>query len=83
MRIGNRYRERYRDKSGEISRKYGNTLIRTLRKTYGANFARDCANDEKLSDVLAKLDKPSLFKLVRDYDVGMLPIRLPFPPPRP
>jgi hypothetical protein len=25
---------RHRDKSGEISRKHGNTLIRTLRKTY-------------------------------------------------
>jgi hypothetical protein len=28
--------ERHRDKNGEISRKHGNTLIRTLRKTYGS-----------------------------------------------
>jgi hypothetical protein len=33
---------RHRDKSVEISRKYGNALIRTLRKTYGARFARVC-----------------------------------------
>jgi hypothetical protein len=27
--------ERHRDKNGEISRKHGNTLVGTLRKTYG------------------------------------------------
>jgi hypothetical protein len=70
---------RRQDKSGEISQKHGNTLIRTLRKSYGAKFAKDCADDDKLSEVLAKLDKKSLFKLVRDYDAGMLPIRLGFP----
>jgi hypothetical protein len=42
-------------------------------------FAQGCANDDKLSDVLAKLDEPSLFKLVRDYKSGMLPIRLRTP----
>src|SRR5262249_11339610 len=31
---------RHRDKSVEISRKHDNALIRTLRKTYGARFAR-------------------------------------------
>jgi hypothetical protein len=70
---------RYRDKAGEIGRKYGDILIGTLRKTYGASFAKDCGNDEKLSDALAKLDKQSLFRLVRDYDSGMLPVRLAFP----
>jgi len=39
---------------GEISRKYGNTLIGTLRISYGSEFAKGCASDEKLSDVLAK-----------------------------
>jgi hypothetical protein len=29
---------RHRDENGEISRKHGNTLIRTLRKTYGPGF---------------------------------------------
>jgi hypothetical protein len=30
---------RHRNKDGEISGKHGNTLIRTLRKVYGQNFA--------------------------------------------
>jgi hypothetical protein len=45
---------RYRDKDGEIGRKHGNTLIGTLRISYGSEFAKGCASDEKLSDVLAK-----------------------------
>jgi hypothetical protein len=51
---------RYRDKTGEISRKDGNTLISTLRKTYGPNFANGCDDHEELSDVLHKLDEQSL-----------------------
>jgi hypothetical protein len=66
----------YRDKGGEISRKHGDALIGTLRSSYGSRFAKGCTDDEKLSDVLAKLDEPSLFKLVRDHKAGMLPIRL-------
>src|SRR5262245_19801011 len=42
---------RHGDKRGEISQKHGNTLIRTLRQTYGAHFAKDCADDDKLTDV--------------------------------
>ncbi len=64
--------ERRRDKNGEISRKHGNTLISTLRKTYGADFAKGCAESEKLSDVLHKMDEPSLSKLVRDHEAGKL-----------
>jgi hypothetical protein len=67
---------RYRDKDGEISRKYGNALVSRLRTSYGSRFALGCADDDKLSDVLAKLDKRSLYKLVRDYKSGMLLIRL-------
>jgi hypothetical protein len=66
-------------KGGEISLKHGNTLIGRLRISYGSGFAKGCADDEKLSDVLAKLDEPSLFRLVRDYKTGMLPIRLRTP----
>jgi hypothetical protein len=44
-------------------------------------FAKGCTDDEKLSEALAKLDKASLSKLVRDHKAGMLPIRLrTFPP---
>lgn len=57
---------RHRDKNGEITRKHGNTLISSLRQTYGAHFAADCPADAKLSDVLHRLDEPSLTKLVHD-----------------
>jgi hypothetical protein len=67
---------RHRDKDGDIGRKHGATLVGRLRSSYGSGFALGCANDDKLSDVLAKLDERSLSKLVRDYKNGMLPIRL-------
>jgi hypothetical protein len=55
-----------------IGRKHGNTLIRTLRKTYGAQFAKGCRDDEKLSDVLHKIDEPSISKLLQDNERGKL-----------
>jgi hypothetical protein len=61
---------RQHDKSREISQKHGNTLIRTLRTSYGPRLAKGCHGDKKLSDVLANLDEPSLSKLVRDYEAG-------------
>ena len=70
---------RYRDNDGDISRKHGNTLIGTLRTSYGSRFAKGCADDETLSEVLGKLDEPSLSKLVRDHKAGVLPIRLRTP----
>jgi hypothetical protein len=66
----------YRDKGGEIGRKHGDTLIGTLRSSYGNRFAKGCTDSEKLSEALAKLDGPSLFKLVSDHKAGMLSIRL-------
>jgi len=63
---------RHRDKNGEISRKHGNTLIRTVRMTYGPGFAPGCADEDKLSDVLHKLAETSLSHLIRDYDAGYL-----------
>jgi hypothetical protein len=39
--------QRHRDKNGEIDRKHGNTLISTLRETYGPSFApRDSRQHE-------------------------------------
>ena len=58
--------QRHRDKNGEIGRKHGNTLIRTLRLTYGQNFAPNESPDAKLNDVLHRLDEPSLSHLIRD-----------------
>jgi hypothetical protein len=63
---------RHRDKDGEISKKHGNTLVGTLRKTYGPTFASGFSDHDKLGDVLDKLDEPSLSKLVRDHDAGRL-----------
>lgn len=63
---------RHRDKNGEISRKHGNTLVSTLRKIYGPSFATAARPGEKLSEVLAELDEPSLTKLVHDHEHGDL-----------
>ena len=56
---------RHRDKDGEISKKHGNTLIGTLRETYGPDFARGESDTAKLEDVLHRLDEPSLASLVQ------------------
>ena len=50
----------------------GDTLIGTLRKTYGPRFAEACHDDEKLRDALEKMDEPSLRKLMQDQDEGKL-----------
>ena len=63
---------RHRDKDGRISKKHGNTLIATLRKHYGAAFAPEFKETDKLSDALAKLDEPSLSKLAKDEKAGKL-----------
>jgi hypothetical protein len=43
-----------------------------LRRHYGTNFATVCGDHEKLSDVLYKLDEPSLTALVRSHGAGKL-----------
>ena len=58
--------DRHRDENGEISRKHGNTLVSTLRQTYGAGFAPGVSDHTRLSEVLRRLDEPSLSSLVRD-----------------
>ncbi len=63
---------RHRDRNGEISRKHGNTLVSTLRRIYGPSFAPGAVPHEKLSDVLAEMDEPSLTKLVHDHEHGQL-----------
>jgi hypothetical protein len=63
---------RHRDKNGEISRKHGNTLVGTLRKHYGAQFAPGFQDSDKLLDVLTTLDEPSLSHLVKGHEAGTL-----------
>ena len=58
--------QRHRDKDGEIGRMHGNSLIGTLRKTYGSGFAPGFDPNAKLADVLMTLDEASLTTLVRD-----------------
>lgn len=57
---------RHRDLDGRISRKHHNTLIRTLRETYGQHFAEGCDPNDRLSDCLHKVDETSLAALRRD-----------------
>lgn len=57
---------RHRDANGEISRKHGNTLIKSLRIAYGKDFAAGCDDGQTLAEVLHKLDEPSLSKLIED-----------------
>jgi hypothetical protein len=45
-------------------------LIGVLRKTYGPSFAEGCADNERLSDVLAK--DASLRRVIRDHEAGRL-----------
>jgi hypothetical protein len=63
---------RHRNKDGEISGKHGNTLICTLRKVYGQNFAAGHPETAKLSEVLLKLNETSLSQLRRDHETAHL-----------
>jgi hypothetical protein len=56
--------KRHRDKTGEISRKKSNTLVRTLRKEYGEDFAKGYRADTKLGTVLKKERVESLHDLL-------------------
>jgi hypothetical protein len=64
--------QRHRDKNGEIGKKHGNTLVRTLRKVYGTTFAAGQAETAKLGDVLQYLNDTSLSQLVHDHKNGHL-----------
>jgi hypothetical protein len=63
---------RHRDKNGEISKKHGDTLLRTLRKIYGASSAAGYPETAKLSEILASLNETSLRQLQRDHETGHL-----------
>ena len=56
---------RTRDHDGEIRHKRSDTLVRTLRKEYGDNFAPGCRADTKLGTVLKKEGVPTLDKLLK------------------
>lgn len=55
---------RERDKDGQIREKRGDTLVGTLRKEYGDNFAKGYRSDTKLETVREDTRK-SLSELVK------------------
>jgi hypothetical protein len=55
---------RYRDSAGEIRHKRGDTLVRTLRETYGSDFAAGYRSDMTLSEVLKRTGSKSLREFV-------------------
>jgi hypothetical protein len=59
---------RCRNENGEIDRKHGNTLIGTLRETYGEDFAAGRRADMKLSTLLRENGVDSLSEYRRKID---------------
>ncbi|WP_316395715.1 hypothetical protein [Bradyrhizobium sp. 33ap4] len=57
--------DRCRDLDGEIRRKRGDTLIGTLRKTYGADFAPGVRSDMRLDTLRDRMGGASLSKIVK------------------
>jgi hypothetical protein len=56
---------RSRDEDGEIRRKRGDTLVRTLRETYGDDFAKGYRSDTKLDTVLEREGLDDLSQLLK------------------
>jgi hypothetical protein len=51
---------RHRNKDGEISGKYRNTLVRMLRKIYGKGFAAGYPETTQLSEAMLQLNEPAV-----------------------
>lgn len=56
---------RERDDDGEIRRKNGNTLVGTLRETYGPTFAEGHRSDMKLETLLEQENVSSLTEYLK------------------
>jgi hypothetical protein len=56
---------RHRDTENS-NKKYCEITIGELRKTYGADFAKGCGDNEKITDVVRKM--PSLRTVIRDRE---------------
>jgi hypothetical protein len=56
---------RCRDLDGEIRAKRGDTLVRTLRKTYGQDFAQGVRGDMRLDTLRERAGGSSLSKLLK------------------
>jgi len=58
--------QRCRDNDGEIHQKRGDTLVSTLRKTYGPNFASGVRGDTRLDTLRERTGGDSLSKILQD-----------------
>ena len=56
---------RKREKSGEIDKKHGDTLVGTLRKTYGPSFAKGRRADLMLNNLLKDAKCESLSEYLK------------------
>jgi hypothetical protein len=56
---------RHRDRDGEIHRKRSDTLVSTLRKEYGPEFAKGYRSDAQLGTVLKREGAASLHDLLK------------------
>ena len=56
---------RSRDANGEIREKRGDTLVKTLRKTYGPDFAPGVRSDTRLQTLRERAGGESLSKIVK------------------
>jgi hypothetical protein len=57
--------DRCRDQDGEIRQKRGDTLVGTLRKTYGPDFAQGVRSDMRLDTLRDCMGGASLSKIIR------------------
>jgi hypothetical protein len=58
--------QRCRDNDGEIRQKRGDTLVGTLRKTYGQDFAPRVRSDTRLDTLRKRAGGESLTKIVHE-----------------
>lgn len=56
---------RCRDFDGEIRKKRGDTLVKTLRETYGNDFARGVRGDTRLDTLRERAHGASLSQLLK------------------
>jgi hypothetical protein len=67
MKLGSRGLDnRHRDANGEISRKHSNTQIRSLRRTYGPDFAEGRRADMTLRSLLGQTGESSLSQYLKN-----------------
>ncbi len=57
--------DRCQDQDGEIRRKRSDTLVRTLRETYGPDFAPGIRSDAKLGTLLERSGASSLSEYLK------------------